>query len=448
MIHATQPRTRALALSVLLSGLASACATYPQKTRGALGDFQRGQFAPAMEAYADPEYGGSRFLAGAEAGTVALTAGEWDRAIVELTEATDFVKDFERRALLGADAVAETLGSWAINDTAKAYYGEGFERVYLHCSLAMAYLALGARDDVYVEARLSNSLLEAEEKLYDKSYKAGGLGHLISAIAYELLGQPDQAYIDYRRMVEKGVGTELAGRELVRLAKLMDRTDDIPLWTERFGPDEERPEGAASVILIGGVGLGPFKVEARLPIPTSDGIIPISAAAFETRPQQVIGLRLRAEEAQLAQQTILLESVSDVAKENLSDRIAWQVAKSIARGLMKREITKALERQYGWEGALAGNLYAIISERADLRSWMTLPDSWQACRLYVPPGTHTLTLEAIGGQNLGLGTYEIEPGETMLVFARTLGPWTYAHAIGGNPVVEEPTAAVAGGQEP
>ena len=85
---------------------------------------------------------------------------------------------------------------------------------------------------------------------------------------------------------------------------------------------------------------------------------------------------------------------------------------------------------------------------ADLRSWMTLPDSWQACRLSLPPGTHTLTLEAIGGQNLDLGTYEVEPGETMLVFARTVGPLTYAHTIGGNPVVGEPTATVAGGQEP
>ena len=228
----------------------------------------------------------------------------------------------------------------------------------------------------------------------------------------------------------------------------MNRVDDIPLWTERFGAQQELPEGAASVIVIAGVGLGPFKIEARIPIPTSDGLIPISAAAFETRPQPVTGLRLRALESQAEQQTILLESVSNVAKENLSDRILWQVTKSIARGLMKRELTKALERNYGWEGALVGNIFAFMSERADLRSWMTLPDSWQACRLYLAPGPHTLRLESLGGQNLDLGAYELAPGETMLVFARTLGAATYAHTIGGKPLVEEPTANVAGGQEP
>ena len=445
-MHVKMTRFRSAGLALVL--FAASCTTYPQKTSRALGDFQRGHFGPALEAYSDPEFAGSRFLSGAEAGTVALTAGRWDDALEQLHRSSEFVADFERRALLGADAVLEELGSWAINDTAKAYYGEGFERVYVHCGLAMAYLAQGSLDDVYVEARLSNQLLEAEEKLYDKSYKAGGLGHLISAIAYELIGQPDQAYVDYRRMVEKEVGTELAGRELVHLANQMQRVDDIPLWTERFGPVEDRPADAASVILIAGVGLGPFKVEARLPIPTHDGIIPISAAAFEARPQPVTGLRLRAVESQLEQETILLESVSAIAKDNLSDRILWQVTKSIARGLMKRELTKALEDQYGWEGALAGNLFAFFSERADLRSWMTLPDSWQACRLYLPPGTHTLDLEAIGGQNLGLGTFEIEPGETLLVFARTLGPATYAHTIGGKPVALEPTAAAAEGQEP
>jgi hypothetical protein len=442
-----KPASLAL-LAASCATLVASCATYPQKTSGALGDFQRGQFAPALEAYSDPEYGGAPFLTGAEAGTVALTDGRWDDALEQLQLSADFVLDFERRALLGSEAVLETLGSWAINDTTKAYYGEGFERVYVHCGLAMAYLAKGLLDDVYVEARLANQLLEAEEKLYDKSYAAGGLGHLISAIAYELIGQPDQAYIDYRRMVEKEVGTELAGRELVHLANQLQRVDDIPLWTERFGPEEERPEGAASVILIAGVGLGPFKVETRLPIPTGDGILPISAATFETRPQPVTGMRLSAVESQLAQETILLESVSSVAKENLSDRILWQVTKSIARGIVKREVTQALEREYGWQGALAGNLFAIFSERADLRSWMTLPDSWQACRLYLPPGTHTLNLEALGGQSLGLGTYEIEPEETLLVFARTLGPATYAHTIGGKPVALEPTAAAAEGQEP
>src|SRR6185436_13801414 len=129
-------------------------------------------------------------------GTAALAAGDWQRAIEHLQHAADASEEIEDRALAGADALGEALGSWAINDTLRAYDGEGFERVYLHCEMALAYLALGKVEDVYVEARRSNQLLESEEKLYEKGYRAGGFGHLLSALAYELLGELDQAYID------------------------------------------------------------------------------------------------------------------------------------------------------------------------------------------------------------------------------------------------------------
>src|SRR5262249_43320598 len=139
---------------------------------------------------ASADYSGvsSAFLAGAEAGTVDLTAGDWDGALVHFGKAADAVHDIEGRALAGPERLGEGLASWALNDTALAYQGEGFERVYVHCGLALAYLAKGKLDDVYVEARLSNQLLESEEKLYNTKYEAGGWGHLISAVTYELIG--------------------------------------------------------------------------------------------------------------------------------------------------------------------------------------------------------------------------------------------------------------------
>jgi len=432
-------------VSALLALLAASCATYPQRTAGALGDFQGGRFDSALAGYADPEAVGSEFLSGAEAGTVAMTAGDWEGSLFHLHRAAAASRDIERRALASPEELGEGLASWAINDTARAYEGEGFERVYVHCGLALAYLAQGSLDDVYVEARRANRLLEAEEELYEKEYRAGGWGHLISGLAYELLGQLDDAYIDYRRMAEKEVGTALAGPALVRLAKHLRLEDDLRRWEDRFGPAAQTPEGAASIVVLGGVGLGPYKVEARIPIPTHDGIIPISASRFAARTQPVSGLRLRALEAGAVVETAVVENVARVAAENLEDRLAWSVAKSVARGLLKRELTKQLDDQFGWEGRLAGDIFAVVSERADLRCWLTLPDTWQAGRLFVPPGVHTLTLEAVGGEEIPVGTFELDPGETMLIFARSLGTRVYAHAIGGG-LPEEAAASAVGGR--
>jgi len=418
--------------------LGTSCASYAERTADALHAFQSGHFEQALADYSDPDEVGSEFLSGAEAGTVMLTAGDWDRALLHFGRAVDAARDLEERALAGPERLGEALASWAVNDSARAYQGEGFERVYVHCGLALAYLAKGRIDDVYVEARLSNQLLESEEKLYETEYEAGGWGHLISAVTYELIGDRDDAYIDYQRMAEKGVGTSLAGRALVRLAKELGRDEDLARLEQEYGPDIERPEKAASVVVLAGVGLGPFKVEAGLTLPTPDGVFQMAVPGYTERPQPVSDLRLIETASGRSVRTDLVERVTKVARENLEDRMAWIAAKSVARGLLKRELTKQLEKEYDAAGRIAGDLFTLFTERADLRAWLTLPDSYQACRMFVPPGVSAFTLEAVGGETIDLGTFELDPGEIMLVFARSIGTRLHPHVIGGNPVAALP----------
>lgn len=431
------PRSRRapwIALLALCAGSAS-CATYTERTEAALDDFRRGHLDAAAEALGDPDRTGSRFLAGAEAGTAALTAGRWEDARRWFELAAGDVRDLEDRALVSPQNLGEALASWALNDTSHPYRGEGFERVYVHACLALTYLAEGALDSVYVEARRANDLLETEEELYDADYGAGGFGHLLSAVAYELLGQPDEAYIDYRRMADKGVGLDIAGPALVRLADVLGRDDDLATWLDRFGPVDERPVDSASIVVLGGVGLAPFKTEVRLHIPTSDGLVNIAGPEYVQVQDPVVALELLLPRSSFALRTAMVEDVVDVAEENLSDRLAWTYAKSAARGLLKRELTRELENQHGGWGRLAGEVFSLVTERADLRCWRTLPAEWHAARAFVAPGEHELVLRAIGGEQLRLGTFELVPGETMFLVARSVGPYLYAHAIGGRPIV-------------
>ncbi|MSR63002.1 MAG: hypothetical protein EXS08_11210 [Planctomycetes bacterium] len=439
-MHVQSPLFSRLTVALAI-GLGTSCASYTERTSEALRDFRSGQFGPALEAYADVEEVGSSFLSGAEAGTVALTAGDWDAALRQFGLAAQAVRELEGRALTGE--LGEVLASWALNDTARAYEGEGFERVYLHCGLAMAYLAKGKKDDVYVEARLANKLLESEEELYETKYEAGGWGHLISAVTYELIGDKDDAYIDYQRMVEKGVGTALAGRALVRLAKELGRDEDLPALEQAYGADVPLPDGAANIVVLAAVGLGPYKMETVLPVPTPDGLLQMAVPGYAERPQPVSALRLIEGASGDAVRTDRIENVTQIAKENLEDRLLWVAAKSVARGILKRELTKKLEDEFDLAGRVAGDLFTLFSERADLRAWLTLPDTYQACRMFVPPGAHRLTLEAIGGESVELGNFELGPGETMLVFARSLDNRLYAHSIGGQPAGANAGAASA-----
>jgi len=250
LARSSTARSTVLALAALAC---CGCASYTQRTAAAMADFQGGRFEQAHAAFADPDTTGSDFLGPAEAGTVALTAGDWETARADLDRAAAQVKELEDRALISASEVAESLASLALNESVKTYQGEGYERVMVHVMLALTYLAQGRLEGVWVEVQRANKLLESEEKLYEKEYKAGGMGNFMSAVAYELFDKPADAYIDYKRMEAKGVGSELAGRALVRLGTRLGRDDELPTWIERYGPDLERPEGAASVVLLAGV---------------------------------------------------------------------------------------------------------------------------------------------------------------------------------------------------
>lgn len=399
-----------------------------------------------MEAYADPKTTGSEFLTAAESGMVALAAGNWDAAIEHLSAAAAVSKSYEDAALINPEGAGETLLSWAINESMTSYEGEGFERVMLHACLAIAYLGKGDVAAAGVEVRRANALLESEEKLYSKSYKAGGLGHMLSAIAYELDRRLSDAYIDYERMVDKGVGEGIAGRALVRLSRALNRAEEARAFAERFGPDEERPADAASVVVVAGVGIGPFKREITLPIATPDGLLQWSVPELVRRPQPVSHLELSVPGGDRAVGTVVVEDVGAVAIENLSDRILWLSAKSAVRALLKYQLTKELNDKHGGLGTLAGVLFTLVTEHADLRAWQTLPDTWQAARVFLAPGRHELRLRADGGQSVDLGTFELAAGETMFVFARTIETRLFAHPVGGRRVAEAVDTTPAGAQ--
>ena len=422
------------AAAALVAGLSASCASYPERTQRALDDFCGGHLERSIEAFQDVETTGSTFLSAAEAGTVALAAGEWDLAIQELGKAAQMLREEEREAAVSPESAAESLAGLVWNEQAARYRAEGYERVTLHAMLAIARLAKGDLEGVRVEVRRANALLEGEEELYETEYAAGGLGHLLSAISYELDRKPDDAYIDYARMESKSVGAELAGRALVRLASRLRYADELERWRERYGDPEPMPEDAASIVVIAGVGLGPYKQEHLLMIPTPDGLLQWAVPSYAARPQAVSGLELEIGGGDRVVRTVAVEHVSEVARENLEDRIAWLATKSAVRSVLKRELTKELEEEAGLFGRLVGDVFAIATERADLRAWRTLPDSWQAARAFLAPGSHSLTLTALGGEAIALGTYELSAGETMFVIARTAGTRLRAEAIGGRRV--------------
>ncbi len=417
--------TGSLALALSLG----ACATYNDRVEAPVRAFEAGDFTAAEAMFVEVESSGSPFLSAAEAGTSAFVGGDFEGALDHLHGAEDAVRDVEERAVIGGEAITEDLLSLVINEGQKAYVGEGYERVMLHSMLGMCYLARGAPDDVLVEARRVDQLLTAEEQLYDADYRAGGLGHLLSAIAYELVGKPGEAFIDYKRMLEKGVGGELTTSALRRLGARLGRLDELDLSEE----GEAAPRDWPSVVLVGGLGMGPVKREIRIDVPIDGGVFAWAVPDFDggTSPATALdvvlpgrSMRVRASE---------VENVAAVAEQNLKDRIAWLAVRSAVRGLLKRQAAEQLRKNSDTEWlALAMDVFTIASERADLRTWRTLPQRWVAARIFLPPGEEVaLELATDAGAAVELGSFRLQREETMFILARALQSGITAHVIGG-----------------
>ena len=376
-----------LALSLVLAGTAGpSCQTYNDRVRAPVRAFENGNFERAEALFADGSVH-SPFLESAEAGMSAMVGGNFEAALEHLHRAEAAARDAEDRAVLGGEALVESLLTLAINESQATYEGEGYERVMLHAALGLCYLTRGNPDSVLVEARRVDELLTSEERLYETEYRAGGIGHLLSALAYELMGQPGEAYIDYVRMHDKGLGGELVRSALVRLARRLGRSEDLDRWLAEFGAGESPPPDWPSVMLVAGVGMGPAKREIRIDVPVKGGVFSWAVPQFDegSSPTASLDLVFNGGDARIRASTV--EDVAVVAARNLEDRIAWLAVRSAARGLLKREIADNLKKNDDteWIG-YAADIFTIATERADLRAWRTLPQRWVAARAFVPPG--------------------------------------------------------------
>ncbi len=434
-----RPLFLGLTCLVWIGGLSS-CRTYTEKTHVAMNHFQRGQFDVAERLFSDKSVTGSTFLSGVEAGMVALTAGDHQAAIDHFAKAASISKELEDKGLLDPSSLAQSLTSLAVSETFTDYQGEGFERVMLHACMGLAYLAQGKVDDWMVEVRLANDLLILEETLYETEYAAGGLGHFLSALGYELRGELDEAYIDLQVLYDKGLGQELVGPSLVRLSKQLYREDDHARFVAEFGEVEEVPRDAAKIVLLAGVGMGPSKVETRLDVPTSNGVFSWAVPSFTSTASYVDRLEVRAND--LFASSVVIENVAQVAEKNLSDRMAYLSVRSAVRGVLKQKLARELRKEHGEGAYVVAQLFAMATERADLRSWLTLPNTWQAARLYPRPGEVRLEIHASGGESHFLGNYDMDPGETIYLLVRTIGPRVFTQVLGGRRVDQPEAPAV------
>ncbi len=327
------------------------------------------------------------------------------------------------KAALSLSGAGATGSALLTNDNAIPYQGYAYERVMVHQFQAFNYLGLGDAPGAAVELRRAQQMQrELELKYADEIAKAqgeatqnnifvsefdnyftgmdsiagrvknsfqNGYTFYTSAVIWEALGEYNDALVDYKKALELAPDNAALRDDVIRANQYFDGRAAKPA-------SASLPQG--SVVVLFEQGFVPAKKPVGLPIPTMDGGVfsiqfPIYDGLDYTPPTP---LTVRSDDNTLAT-TALLVDTGALAVKALREQVPAMLVRQILRARSKYEMQKQAAKQGGVLGQFAANIYNLVSEQADLRSWLTLPANAQGVRLALPAGNRSLEFVGAAG---------------------------------------------------
>lgn len=331
---------------------------------------------------------------------------------------------------LYAASVSEHTLSFLVNDATVSYGGEDYEQVLVHLYMALNYLELKKPIDARVEAlQVDEKLRQIGEHVSGNKFAEDALSRYLTGLIYEERGEWSDAMISYRQAYEayKKYGTlygtampEMLKSDLVRLATRQGLKDEAARYRKEFGVDSGAPAGSAAggeLVFILNNGLAPIKREKSISSvdPASGTAVRIALPYYESQPNNVASARISV--AGTSASTELMENIDAIARQSLESHMGAITARSIARAVAKtalvnnaarksRESRNTKEAGAGLIGAFALEVTALATERADTRSWLTLPANIQMARVALPAGSYKVKVDLVGADGQTVATQE------------------------------------------
>ncbi len=413
------------------------------------------QLLPLREQMANKEYGQvreqlSRYTNGRdrllyllERGRVAQIARDYPASIRDFERAIAIFEQNEAKARITLTGGAAQTSALLTNDNALPYPGEPYERVFVHHFQALNYLFTGDREAALVEIRRANleqklalerherELAEAEERDRErdlapfsslqraaarvKNSFQNAYTFYLSALIYESAGELNDAYIDYRKAWEIHPDNRYLQNDLLRLARRLGFTEEYRQLRETLALGEPREPGPdeGELVILFEQGFVPYKSEVAIPLWVDTHVEQLIAfPTYRIAPHASPRLRIALAGHPLGDTQPIVE-VQALAAKALEERLPAMMARQTLRFAAKRELSRTAGKKWGEHAELAMEILNLVTEQADRRSWLTLPENAQIFRHILPAGKQRLNITD------GTGTHTVEvtirPGRITLL---------------------------------
>ena len=314
---------------IITVSLLSSCAassifvSYPAQLRTIQRQIDSNEFGPAQATLSEYTDGADKILYLMEKGRTGQIGKDTKSSIADFTLAMQEIAANDDAAKFTASGAGAQTAALLTNDNAIPYTGESYERIFLHHFQAMNYLFEKNLDAAAVEVRRANEkqmlALQAHEQdiaeFEQKNNQAQGVlnnfdGLNISAgrvknsfqnaytfytsgVIYEILGQANDAYIDYKKALEIFPDNSYLQQDILRLATQLSMKEDLVRFSARFKGKPQVTNGAGGeLIVFYEHGFAPPKLEIKVNLPTFSGIHSVAFPTYAPLWNNILPLQI------------------------------------------------------------------------------------------------------------------------------------------------------------
>ena len=393
---------KACLTSVVL--LAVACATYTAKMELSRDLYYTGRYEEALtglDKLVKDASGRDHYLFLLERGKVNLALGRYDSVIVDLQAAEGKFLDIE-----ATRSASEIFKNLLINPTMSEYQPEAHEKIMISSYLLLAYWLKGDREGAFVERnRLVGRLKQYTDGLSegDRAALDVPFARYLAALMYEVEGRGDDARIEYEAL---GSVSPQAVPPVIdpNLAELVVFTEvgraPVKVSTEIRGYLQK--DGGA---LVGFFYLpGSTEPQTFALADLSDLKLDKPGVLFTFAFPQCIKQRRAVHHCRLvidgmeAGDMIPIDNLENTAYTAYKKDLPMTLLKAAFRTYVKTAAqTKVDDKDKKTKIAfdILGKAFAAV-DRADTRSWQTLPAEVQVFRMECTPGNHEVFVRYFG----------------------------------------------------
>jgi tetratricopeptide (TPR) repeat protein len=386
---------RVVTLFFLAPWLASCVSNYNLKARAAHNAYHEGRYEEAVALINKVRPAGrDRLLYLLDKGMILHGAGKYEESNAVLTKAEELSEAFTAKSV--SRETAATLWS----EEATEYGGEKYERIMIPVIRMLNYIMEDEWDEALVEVR---RLITTSEKIYtDPAEMDNAFALYLSAVVWETLGQINDALISLNQMTKHKLDVPYYGYDANLFRKMLGIDAPLPqkggvAWTTSKNYRKQKGE----LIVIAETGRTPIFVAATV----TNGLFTFSVPELEVFPEHFRPAKVLIDGREAG--TIhpfynimkdILQAERDRQKRSFIRKmikLPVQTGLYAAGGeLMEEDDTKS---KAAGLGLVLLALSMSAAEKADTRSWRTLPALFELGRFYLPEGRHRVELEPEGG---------------------------------------------------